>query len=83
MPELSKPTNKIGLACCLNAAQCALRSKKGNITAAAIPTRMAAVGKTPNSAEAIRVNKKDAPQMAAKAKNSINIDFFMSANHGI
>jgi hypothetical protein len=29
------------------------------------------------------VNKKDAPQMAAKAKNSIKMDFFMSANHGI
>ena len=42
----------------------------GSKKAAAMATRMAAVGKGPNSTAAMRMNKKDEPQMAARIKKS-------------
>ena len=68
--ELSRPTTKIGRQLRRNTGVNPRSQSMGNKLVAAIATRRPAVGTGPNSTVAMRVNRKDEPQIAASNTKS-------------
>ena len=68
--ELSMPMNNTGTALRRNESDCPLNHNTGISTSAPITTRTPAVAMNPNSAPPRRMNRKDEPQMAARARYS-------------
>src|SRR5512140_3037461 len=69
--EFSNPTTKIGRQFRRNTGASPRSQSIGNRLVAAMATRKPAVGTGPNSTVAIRVNKKDEPQIAASNTKSM------------
>ncbi len=70
MPELSRPTKRMGLARRTKSLQTPGTRKAGSRNSEASATRRPAVGKAPNSAAPRRMKRKDEPQRAASRMNS-------------
>jgi hypothetical protein len=70
MPELSRPTKRMGWARWRKSAQTPLTRNAGSRNSAASATRSPAVGSAPNSAAPRRMNRNEDPQRAASNRNS-------------
>ena len=71
MPALKMPTTAITRQCRHIAPACPRSTTSGKSSAAAMPTRMAAVAMAPNSGPATCMKRKDAPHTADMTKKSI------------